>query len=170
MARATGRPPARRVLAVVAGIGCLSAPLPASSEERLAFEGHRLVSDERLASMRGGFVGSIGGRPLELSFGIERIVSIEGEIVAATSFRIPSLASLEGLRALPQSALQSGPGNQISADVRAAGASLALIQNTLDNQVLRQVTTINASVRNLDLFRASQLGAAINRQIIESLR
>jgi hypothetical protein len=159
----------RSLLASWAGLGCLLVPLIAPAEQ-LAFEGHRVASTQELASMRGGFIGNISGKQLELSFGIERVVSIDGEIVATTRFRIPSLASLEGLRALPIQILQTGPGNQVSADVQALGANLAVIQNSLDSQVLRQVTTIEASVRNLALFRAGQLGESVNRQLVMSLR
>jgi len=166
-ARDSWRSPA--LLARCAGLGCLLVTATAHPEQ-LAFEGHRVASNQQLASMRGGFFGSIGGRQLEISFGIERVVSIDGEIVGSTSFRIPSLASLEGLRALPQQSLQVGPGNQVSADVQAMGANLAVIQNSLDSQLLRQVTTIEASVRNLALFRAGRLSDTLNRQIVTSLR
>jgi hypothetical protein len=150
---------------------CFLLVAAAAPAERLAFEGRRVASAEELASMRGGFVGTIGGQKLDLAFGIERVVSIDGEIVGSTRFRIPSLASLQALRALPTHALQSGPGNQVSADVAAAvGANLAVIQNSLDGQVLRQVTTIDASVRNLEAFRAARFGAALSQQFVMSLR
>ena len=116
--------------------------------------------------MRGGFTATVGGTQFELSFGVERTVTVNGDIVGSTSFRIPSLQQLEALRALP---LQAGFGNSIAPDVGSVG-SLQVIQNTLDNQVLRQVATINGSVRNLEVFRAAQFGAMLNRQLFMSVR
>jgi hypothetical protein len=66
------------------------------------------------------------------------------------------------------SLLQSGAGNHVAADI-ARNLPLQVIQNTLDNQVLRQVTTIDAHVRNLELFRAVQFGATLNRQLLMSV-
>jgi len=139
---------------------------PARAEEQ-AFADRPGVAPEVLGTMRGGFTTSVGGAPLELSFGIERVVTINGDVVGSTSFRIPSLEHLDALRVV--SRLQSGPGNSIAHDL-APTTTLHVIQNTLDNQVLRQVTTIDASVRNLDLHRAVQLGAVLNRQLIMSVR
>lgn len=139
---------------------------PARTEEQ-AFADRPGVAPEVLGSMRGGFTTSVGGAPLELSFGIERVVTVNGDIVGSTSFRIPSLQHLDALRTV--SRLQSGPGNSIAHDL-APAAPLNVIQNTLDDQVLRQITTIDASVRTLALHRAVQLGAVLNQQLIMSVR
>jgi hypothetical protein len=138
--------------------------LPASVS--LAFADRPSVAPEVLASMRGGFTGSVGGELLEMSFGIERVVSVNGDIVGTTRFRLPSLR-LDSVQSA--SLLQSGSGNHVATDI-ARNIPLQVIQNTLDNQVLRQVTTIDASVRNLELFRAVQFGATLNRQLFMSVR
>jgi hypothetical protein len=143
-----------------------SASSPARAEE-LAFADRIGVAPEVLQTMRGGFTTSVGGALLELSFGVERVVTVNGDIVGSTSFRIPSLQQLDALRSV--SLLQSGAGNSVAQNV-APGSPLQVVQNTLDNQVLRQITTINASVRNLALHRAAQLGGVLNRQLIMSVR
>src|SRR5690606_6074744 len=134
--------------------------------QNLAFADRPGVAPEVLAGMRGGLMGNVGGEVLELSFGIERLISVNGEVVAATSFQVPTLR-LDSSQ--PASLLQSGAGNSVAADI-ARNIPLQVIQNALDNQVLRQVTTINAAVRNLELFRAVQFGATLNRQLMMSVR
>ena len=44
------------------------------------------------------------------------------------------------------------------------------IQNSLDNQVIKQMTVIDAKVRSLEAFAANRFGAALNQQILGSLR
>jgi hypothetical protein len=153
---------------LAAALGVFMSPATGICEE-LAFAGHRVASAAELGSMRGGFLTSAGGAQLELAFGIERTVTIDGEVVGSTQLRIPSLARLDALRPVALDALQVGLRNAVGEDVRTAG-NLALIQNSLDGQVLRQVTTIDASVRNLEVFRAARFADALNQQMVMSLR
>jgi hypothetical protein len=155
--------PSRRLRLVLLVTALACAPAPA---EDLAFAERSAVSDEALSRMRGGFTATVGGATFELSFGIERVISVNGETIATTNFRVPALHELNGLRSVP---LQSGAGNSVAAQL-AAGGPLHVVQNSLDNQVLRQMTTINASVRNLELYRSAQFGALLNRQLLMSLR
>ncbi len=143
----------------------IPAPANGRAHEALAFADRPAVAAGILATMRGGFSGKVGGELLEMSFGIERVVSLNGEIVAATRFQVPDLRVNSSQTA---SLLQSGAGNHVAADI-ARNLPLQVIQNTLDNQVLRQVTTIDAHVRNLELFRAVQFGATLNRQLLMSV-
>lgn len=155
-----------QALAPIAAIGFLITTAPATHAEDLAFADRPGVASEVLQSMRGGFTTTVGGALLELSFGIERVISVNGEVVARTSLQLPSLHQLDALRAV---SLLQGTGNNVAADL-AGATSLHVIQNTLDNQTLRQITTINASVRNLELHRAVQFGALLNRQLSLSVR
>ena len=48
--------------------------------------------------------------------------------------------------------------------------NLTVIQNTLDKQVIQNMTVINASVTNLRLFRDMNMTSLINRQMINAIR
>jgi hypothetical protein len=58
---------------------------PAAAGEELAFADRDVVTDDRLAQMRGGYSLGSGKDALELSFGIERTVSIDGVVVGAST-------------------------------------------------------------------------------------
>ena len=45
-----------------------------------------------------------------------------------------------------------------------------MVQNTLNNQKIQNVTTINASVNSGQLFRSMSVQAAVQNGIVNSLR
>jgi hypothetical protein len=45
-----------------------------------------------------------------------------------------------------------------------------VIQNTLDNQTIRQTTAIQVSANSLSLLRASTFAATLQRQLLSSIR
>lgn len=205
----------------------------ASADADDPFKGHRVVSREVLENLRGGFVGNVGGNNLELSFGIEHAVFVNGQLVVSTRLTIPNVGSpnAQGERfisnvapngaAAPASVaagqpaatqlgsaqitptqatapqlpavqltnaplqqvsiktvqtpagqlnlVQIGPGNSFALSQLPAGV-LNVIQNSLNNQKIGQVTTIQVSANSLGLLRAMNLGAAINQQISRAVR
>jgi hypothetical protein len=67
--------------------------------------------------------------------------------------------------------VQIGPGNSFT--LNSAGLPsgvMNVIQNTLDNQAIRQTTGINVNANSLSLLRASTFGAALQRQLHSSVR
>jgi hypothetical protein len=50
------------------------------------------------------------------------------------------------------------------------GLSGAVIQNTLSNQNIQALTTINASVNSLGFFKNMNLGATLNNALMNSVR
>lgn len=138
------------------------------------------VDDQTLAQMRGGFVTSAGGQTLELSFGIERAVYVNGELVTKTALIAPQFAGggvPQNIQIGNVSLVQNGAGNAFSAKdlmdampANVSSGSLTVIQNSLDNQVIKQVTTINAGVNSLSIARDINLGSVVNRQIVNSIR
>lgn len=111
-----------------------------------------------LDQLRGGFTFDLGGRRFDVAFGIERTVSVNGQAVSLSRLEVPQL-----------SAVQNGPGNRVTAS--AAGAErLAVLQNSLDSQVLRQMTVINLRVASLQAMAAARAAAAIDQQIQRSAR
>lgn len=137
--------------------------------------------DERVAALdastldgiRGGFETPDGG--LKFSFGIERAVYINGELVASTVLNLKDLQSAVGAgvpAALAGSALtviQNGSGNGFSAQINPNLAG-TVIQNTLNDQRIVNVTTINAAVNSAQVLRAMALQSAIRDGVVGSLR
>ncbi|RKP56341.1 hypothetical protein D7S86_08040 [Pararobbsia silviterrae] len=123
------------------------------------------VSDANLDTMRGGF--DIGDG-LQVAFGIERAVFVNGQLVTTTSFNIPNIAQMTVPQAqmLAQAlgtttVVQNGAGN-VAPNVITGGAAATIVQNTLNNQTIKALTTINAAVNTLAQFKASNLQSTIN--------
>ncbi|MTV40677.1 hypothetical protein [Duganella radicis] len=93
------------------------------------------VDDSQLEQARGGF--DVGNGML-VSLGVERLVSINGTVVANTHFSIPDMTQLSAAQA------------QAASDAMAA----VLVQNNLNQQAIRTQTTIDTTVANLALLRA----------------
>lgn len=125
-----------------------------------------VVDDVRLDTMRGGF--DVGGG-LTVSFGISRAISINGDLVATTSFTIPDASRLSQGQATALAAglgdvklVQNGPGNTAPALAGALTSGGTIIQNTLNDQAIKNVTTINASVNSLGLLRGLNAQSSLN--------
>jgi hypothetical protein len=67
--------------------------------------------------------------------------------------------------------VQIGPGNSFKLDPsNLASGVMNVIQNTLDNQAIRQTTGIQVSANSLSLMRANTFAAAFQRQLLQSIR
>lgn len=108
------------------------------------------VDDSQLDQARAGF--DLGNGML-VSLGVERLVSINGTVVASTHFSIPDMTQLSAADAL------------MASDTMAA----VLVQNNLNDQAIRTQTTINTTVANLALLKAvnfeSSLRDALNSAV-----
>ena len=123
------------------------------------------VPAHELDDMRGGFSTSLN---LTLSFGIERAVYMNGALVTTTNFNLPAFgaSSRDGADGTLASGgsialVQNGPGNTF---IQARGAPLmaaTVIQNTLDNQTLQSLTTINTASNSLQILRSNSFQALI---------
>jgi len=129
------------------------------------------VGNAQLDAMRGGFDS---GNGLLASFGIERVVYVNGNLAARTSVSIPDIGHMTATQARALAAaggvltVQGGQGN--AAALAPAGAATAtVIQNSLDGQHIRSLTTIDASVDHLDQFRSARLGDTLQGALIQSL-
>ena len=151
------------------------------------FAGYRVATADELDEMRGGFDLNAGG--LHLSFSIERVTFINGVLAATTRLSIPALNSLGTPQTIADSAqtiqasttglqntvgaIQNGPRNTL---ILPDGISLStsalttVIQNTLDNQVIRNMTILNATLSNQALARAMAISSALDRALIRSVR
>jgi hypothetical protein len=130
------------------------------------------VNDHRLDNMRGGFDMPSG---LVVSFGISREAFVNGNLVASTSFNIPNIAQMT-----PQQAqmlananagalVQNGLNNTVQTGAL-PGLTGAVIQNSLSNQQIQALTTINTTVNSLGAFKALNLGQTLNSALLSAVR
>ncbi|AOY90358.1 hypothetical protein BKP64_17535 [Marinobacter salinus] len=115
------------------------------------FPEQALTNDE-LASLRGGFMLD----NLEISIGLEQVVSVNGETLAINRLTIPNLNQMVSGQAIPhQMETVLGiisPGNSGQALISAtAGDSgwMTLIQNNLDSTVIQNARQLNIELNNL---------------------
>ena len=162
----------RNLAILCAGLLLILALHPRIGWAQAAFETRIRVSDAQLDSARGGFdVNST-----LLSIGISRAVFINDELVITTTLNIPGLSAnshvsspatltrqlgagaksdvpATGAPTSPvviingngMSLIQNGPGNTAALQQNLPSAGF-IVQNTLDNQAIRSLTTINAKV------------------------
>jgi hypothetical protein len=131
------------------------------------------VSDSHLDAIRGGF--DLGGGLLA-SFGIDRVVYINGNLVSSLSVHIPDLARITPDQANALAAAtgavnvtQNGPGNTFNPVILSHATAATVIQNTLDNQHIQSLTTINTSVNSLNTFRNLNLQESLQAGLVGSL-
>jgi hypothetical protein len=124
------------------------------------------VDEGQLAHMRGGFSLPSG---LQVSLGIERLVSINGDIIARTSFDISNLNSL-GAEQLQQTRealssvklIQNGHDNIYRAGDASGVIGGVVIQNTLNDQSIRSQTVINSTVNSASLLKTLNFQASLS--------
>lgn len=129
------------------------------------------VAPASLDSARGGFEVAGG---LSLSLGIERVVSVNGEILARTNIAIPDLATMTADQArLAQEALgsarmiQIGGNNYAAADLNLPNGA-TLLQNTLSGQDIRTATTISSTVNSMSLLKDLNFQATVRDAVVRS--
>ncbi|MGZ5028315.1 MAG: hypothetical protein ACXWE9_12270, partial [Methylobacter sp.] len=87
-----------------------------------------------------------------------RVTYLNGALVASTSFQLPSNASL----------FQNGDLNK--APEMTGSALGSVIQNNMDNQVIRNMTNINIAVSNLKNMDLNNRGMVFNNFIMPNVR
>lgn len=131
------------------------------------------VNDWELDSMRGGYMSSAG---LEITFGIETAVFIDGILQAVTSFNsISPVVNLPDSRVIVQNAgLTSTSGDALvqsgfsPMDSEAVSSHLfTIVQNSQDHRVIDTITQINATVSSLGLYRQSNFMSSLQQPLID---
>lgn len=120
---------------------------------------------QRLEDLRGGYLLPSG--PL-LSFGIERAVYVNGDLVATTRIDIADVTRMSAEQAQALGTIGDGIVVQIGAGNRfdPVGFSGVAIQNTLDGQDIRALTTLNVGVGTLGVFQDLNSQAALHNALI----
>ncbi|MGI4720450.1 MAG: hypothetical protein ACRYGO_04390 [Janthinobacterium lividum] len=124
-----------------------------------------------LDEARGGFE-TPGG--LNLSLGIERVVSINGEVMSRTNVALGDLATAtteqlaQARDALGSARLiQLGNGNFMASDL-GLGNGGTLVQNTLDDQTIKTYTTITSTVNSMALIKDLNFNSTVRDAIARS--
>ncbi|MBY4724437.1 MULTISPECIES: hypothetical protein [Burkholderia] len=157
---------------------CAAAGPPASEPEsggaprrNWAATGAIALSDTRLDAMRGGFDMPSG---LKISFGVSRVAFVDGTLVTTTSFNIPDISHITAQQAQALAAANAGALIQVGAGNAAQPAALpaltgAVIQNTLNNQQIQALTTINTTVNTLATFKNLNVMSTLNHALLGAL-
>ena len=136
------------------------------------------ISDRELETMRGGYALAPG---LEISFGIEQAVFIDGILQAVTSFNsssplvnlaIPAVGA-KNAGMLLTSVEQLPPGILTPAilDTVAARSHLfTLVQNSQDHRVIDTITKLDVAVSGLAFLRDHRTLSSLQGQLIDTLR
>jgi len=152
---------------------------PASDAPILLSLAEQKLDTSSLDEVRGGF--DIPEANLQYSFGIERAVYINGELVAHTVLNLKDLQWTAGgssatVQQMPASGavnavsvIQNGPGNTFTTQISPNVAG-SVIQNTLNDQKIQNVTTINAAVNSTQFSRSMSVQSAVQSGIVNSLR
>jgi hypothetical protein len=137
-------------------------------------EAHRVqitrLEESALNELRGGFETGSG---LRISFGIERVVWINGQMTAQTSLNLISQSGRFPAEAIDPSRINLGVialGPQNFAQLQAGEVVGTLIQNSLDGQQIRNVTTLNATVNSASLLKAERLHQSLRDAMVGSFR
>lgn len=127
------------------------------------------VAADVLDQARGGFTMPGG---LELSLGIERMVLINGEIVARTNVQIADIRAVSPAEALAArdalattTLVQNGSGAVFSGD----GSGGTFIQNSLSDQVIRSQTVISSTVNSTSLLKDINFNQSVRDAALQTV-
>ena len=153
-----------RTVMLIVGVLCVQS-IPAMAFDD--FRGQQPVSEKVLDRMRGGFQSDPNG-PM-MSFGIQRTVYINGQLVNSTVLTIPNLLQLTNNSSNAFTLVQNGAGNAMTTHPSSLPPLMTVIQNSLDHQTIQNQTVINATVAALSLNRALALGNAVSQANLNAI-
>lgn len=130
------------------------------------------VDSATLDRARGGFITPNG---LVVTLGLERLVTINGNLVERTEMQLGDIGKLaSGQGSISSEAIgqlhliQNGAVRAIAPE----GAHLlggTLIQNTLNDQLIKHQTSINATVNTAGMLRTLNFGTSLNNALSTSV-
>ena len=153
-----------------AGAACL---LAATAQASAAPGDWVAVNAATLDGLRGGFTTGTG---LAVSFGIERLVSINGTVVSRTSFQLANVGGFDpeqvrqtGTTLSSVKLIRNGGDNMMLAGFSSDTLAGTVIQNTLNDQRIDSRTTINASVNSMALLKAMNFNGNVSDAIARAV-
>lgn len=127
------------------------------------------VDSERLEEARGGFIVAEG---LEVTLGIERMVTINGNVVDRSEIQLGDIGKLaQGNGLVSQEALgqlrliQNGVASALRGDANTTLLGGTIIQNSLNDQMISAQTTLNATVNTAGMLRALNFAEGLNNAL-----
>jgi len=157
----------RALLATLLAGACAAA----LAQERTATADWAAVDTDTLDNARGGF-DMPGG--LNISLGIERVVSVNGEVLSRTNVAIPDVATmsadqlLQAREALGSARLVQIGGSNFAPSDLALGSGATFVQNSLDHQSILAQTTISSTVNSMALIKDMNFHSTIRDAIVRS--
>ena len=144
------------------------APSAQVQAQPLPFDPDHAVDSAMLEEARGGFITADG---LMVTLGLERLVSINGTVVERTEMQLGDIGKLaRGEGAIARDALGELRLIQ-NGDVRTMAGNAqnllggTIIQNSLNDQTIRNQISINATVNTAGMLRALNFGASLNNAL-----
>ncbi|MCC2957829.1 hypothetical protein LK542_19600 [Massilia sp. IC2-477] len=160
-----------RALAATLLAGACSAALAQDKTAVIGADEWAPVDTATLDGARGGFE-TPGG--LAISLGIERVVSINGEVLSRTNVAIPDVSNMTAAQvaaaseALGTARLIQVGGNNFGPGDLGLGNGATLVQNSLDNQAILAQTTISSTVNSMALIKDLNFHSTIRDAIVRS--
>jgi hypothetical protein len=150
-------------------VNALAAPADAPVAAAAAgFVDQNAVAPASLDKYRGGFTDPSG---FAVSLGIDRIVTINGNVAATSSMNFGDLGSLASgkttLSADSQNQLnliQNG-GGTFNVQLGSGAVGGTVIQNSLNNQIINNATIINASVDTRGMLQAMNFQSTLSNAL-----
>jgi len=133
-----------------------------------AFDAANAVDSAVLDEARGGFLTGDG---LMVNLGLERLVSINGNVVERTEMQLGDIGKLaRGEASLPAEAvgelrlIQNGDVRSLAGNAQNLLGG-TIIQNSLNDQIIKNQTSINATVNTAGMLRALNFGTSLNNAL-----
>ena len=153
---------------LVLGI-CLSALLHSNDAACQHFVARNAVDSAALDAMRGGFGY---GDNLLVTLGIDRMVRINGNVVDQSTVDFGEVGRLAG-RAVHLSGdalqgvrlIQNGQVSQLASGLASGAIGGTILQNSLNDQMISNQTTIRASVNNAGVIQAMNFNASLTQAL-----
>lgn len=173
------RAPSRRPLALLLALGLAGAVQAQEAPEAARpapdcppLSPCRALPAEQLDELRGGF--DRGG--LQVSFGLERLTYVNDQLVARSAVELPDLRRITPEQAAEFSAeigrvqlVQNGPGNVFVEPPAGSVLAGTVIQNTLNDQAIRHLTTLNATANSLQFLKNMNLQSVLQEALAAPL-
>jgi hypothetical protein len=133
-----------------------------------AFDAANAVDGATLDATRGGFLAGDG---LLVNLSLERLVSINGNVVERTQLQLGDIGKLaRGEASLSTEAvgelrlIQNGDVRTLAGDLHNLLGG-TIIQNSLNDQMIKNQTSINATVNTAGMLRALNFGTSLNNAL-----
>jgi hypothetical protein len=149
-------------------LSIMGAATAAASDGAAAFDAANAVDSATLDEARGGFLGDDG---LIVNLGLERLVSINGNVVERTQLQLGDVGKLaRGETSLSTQAvgelrlIQNGDVRMMAGNAQNLLGG-TIIQNSLNDQMIKNQTSINATVNTAGMLRALNFGTSLNNAL-----